>query len=183
MVNKQGDFGKSLKQGKVFCELEDTIAKMRLHMAHPLLTDTKLIGKLYDMFLCKMQKAHPNVLGLNSTIQRSKFIFIALALYSPRTLFFGNKMRMDVRDRLAETTGCAKTLISHNCRNVTFYYNAYRDFRDDVDMLYASIIKDLQDEGLLVVKESNSVANGVTGVNQWAKNVNILINRILDLEM
>ena len=181
MANIQGDFGKCLKQGKVFCELEETIARMRQHMAHPLLSDTKLIGRLYEMFIAKMREAHPHVSELNNTIQRSKFIFITMALYSPRTLFFGNKMRCDVRDRLADTTRCAKTLISHNCRNVTFYYTAYRDFRDDVDMLYVSIVNDLRNEGLLTDDHANQ-SKGESNVYHWAKNVNILTNRFLDLE-
>lgn len=182
MANIQGDFGKSLKQGKVFCELEETIAKMRQYMAHPMLTDTSLITSLYDMFLRKMRIAHPKVTELNNTIQRSKFIFIIMAFYSPRTLYFGNKMRCDVRDRLAETTGCAKTLISHNCRNVVFYYHAYREFRDDVDMLYASMLDDLKSDGLLIIDNNRMITKGITNIHIWAKNVNLLTNRLLDLE-
>ena len=182
MANTQGYFGKSLKQGKVFSELEEMIARMRQYMAHPLLSDTRLIGRLYEMFLAKMMEAHPNVKELNNTIQRSKFLFVMMALYSPRTLFFGNKMRCDVRDRLADTTHCAKTLISHNCRNVVFYYHAYREFREDVDMLFSSIVGDMQSEGLLTVDNSRTISKGLTDVFQWAKNVNMLTNRFLDLE-
>ena len=115
----------------------------------PILTDVSLIGNIYDMFLSAMRELHPNIKELNNTIQRSKFIFIILYLYSPET-FCGRKMkRGGIRDKIAKVTGCKKTLISHNCKNVKMYYYIYSEFHADVDAVYDKISKRLEDAGLI----------------------------------
>lgn len=113
----------------------------------PVLTNVALIGNIYDMFLTEMRELHPNIKELNNTIQRSKFIFIILYLYSPET-FCGRKMkRGGIRDKIAKVTGCKKTLISHNCRNVKMYYYVYSEFHADVDAVYERIMRRLEEAG------------------------------------
>ena len=116
-------------------------------LLRPTLTDVALIGNIYDMFLTAMHELHPKVRELNNTIQRSKFIFIILYLYSPET-FCGRKMkRGGIREKIAKVTGCKKTLISHNCRNVKMYYYVYSDFHADVDAVYEKILRRLEEAG------------------------------------
>ena len=182
MANIQGYFGKRMKQACIFREMEDSLVHIRKHYLQPLLKDTGQIERMYRTFLNTMRGMHPKVRDFNNTVQRSKFIFLVLAFYSPQTLYYGKRMRRNVRDRVADVTGCAKTLISHNCRNVAFYYASYKEFREDVDLLYSSIKDDLGKDGLLHNVEHEFMAKGTKDLYQWAKIVNMQTNRILDLE-
>ncbi len=76
----------------------------------------------------------------NTVIQRKKFIFIVLYLYSPSSLA-GDKMAPGLRDELSNVLGVqAKSTISNNCANLVFLYQNYTSFRKDVEYLCNKII-------------------------------------------
>jgi hypothetical protein len=118
-------------------------------LMRPTLTDKSLIGNIYDMFLVYMRELHPKVKDMNNTIQRSKFIFLILFLYSPKKLFGRNMKNGGLRDKIAAVTGCDRTHISHNCKNVLMYYRIYSEFHKDVDWLYGRIVERLKEMNLL----------------------------------
>ena len=120
-------------------------------LSEPLLTRFDLIGEIYEWFreLLSELTFSPHV---ESPTQRKKFIFIILFLYSPTTLA-GSKMKVGLRDRLAEVTGCTGSLISHNCEDVAFFYQQYKLHRQDIDFLYIEIVNRLKLKGLINEKE------------------------------
>lgn len=113
----------------------------------PLLSDLSLIPMIYEWFkkILEDRDFPPNP---DSPHQRKKFIFIILFLYSPSTLA-GGKMKVGLRNKIAEVTGCTGSLISHNCGDVTFFYQQYKSHRQDIDYLYTQILNQLKFKGLI----------------------------------
>ena len=103
-------------------EQKSRLSERELELSEPVLYNYSLIREIYEWFKEILS-------GLtfpprdNSPIQRKKFIFIILFLYSPSTLA-GGKMKVGLRDKIAEITGCTGSLISHNCEDVTFSINS-----------------------------------------------------------
>ena len=111
-------------------------------LSEPMLDDYSLVGEIYEWFQeILSERALPP--RADSPLQRKKFIFIILFLYSPKTLA-GDKMRIGLRDKIAEVTGCTRTLISHNCEDVSFFYQQYKCHREDIDFLYVEIMNRLK---------------------------------------
>ena len=137
----------SIAELKSIREQKSRISEREAELSTPILHDYELISEIYEWFkeLLSEQPLPPNV---NSPIQRKKFIFIVLFLYSPRTLA-GGKMKVGLRDKIAEVTGCTNTLISHNIDDVTFFYQQYKSHRKDIDYLYTEIVKRLRVKGLI----------------------------------
>lgn len=82
-------------------------------------------------------------------MQRKKFIFIILYLYSPSSLA-GDKMASGLRNELSKVLGIqAKSTISNNCANLVFLYQNYMDFRNDVEFIYNKILSWLKIYGLI----------------------------------
>ena len=114
----------------------------------PPLTDRNLIPEIYNAFreLLEERDCAPNI---ESVIQRKKFIFIILYLFSPSTLA-GGKMTPGLRDDLAEVLGVhSKSTISDNCADVVFLYQNYADFSDDITCLYIRIMERLKAKGVI----------------------------------
>lgn len=111
-------------------------------LSEPMLDDYSLVGEIYEWFqeILSERTLPPRA---DSPLQRKKFIFIILFLYSPKTLA-GDKMRIGLRDKIAEVTGCTRTLISHNCEDVSFFYQQYKCHREDIDFLYVEIMNRLK---------------------------------------
>lgn len=128
-------------------EQKSRLSEREQELAKPLLYDYLLIGEIYGWFkeLLLVLALPPCV---DSPTQRKKFIFIILFLYSPSTLA-GGKMKVGLRDKIAEVTGCTGSLISHNCEDVTFFYQQYKSHRQDIDYLYTEIINRLRIKGLI----------------------------------
>lgn len=98
------------------------------HLVQPFLDDLTLIDSIYEVFLKYLSD---NYLACD-TNERRKFILVVLFLYSVGSLA-GGKMKVGIRDRIAEVTGCTRSLISHNCENLLFQYTHYKDFKDGAD--------------------------------------------------
>lgn len=128
-------------------EQKSRLSEREQELSQPMLYDYSLIGEIYGWF-------KEILLGLalppcvDSPTQRKKFIFIILFLYSPSTLA-GGKMKVGLRDKIAEVTGCTGSLISHNCEDVTFFYQQYKSHRQEIDYLYTEILNRLKIKGLI----------------------------------
>lgn len=103
------------------------LSAMESELTEPFIDDLTQIESIYGVF----QKYMSDNKLEDTTMNRQKFIFVVLYLYSVGTLA-GGKMKVGVRDMIAKVTGCSQTLISHNCSNVDFLYTHYKDFKDGV---------------------------------------------------
>ena len=83
-------------------------------------------------------------------MQRKKFIFIILYLYSPSSLA-GDKMASGLRNELSKVLGIqAKSTISNNSADLVFLYQYnYMNFRNDVEFIYNKILSWLKIYGLI----------------------------------
>lgn len=136
----------SIAELKSIREQKSRISERETELSAPMLHDYGLIGEIYEWF-CELLSGRSLPPDVNSPIQRKKFIFIVLFLYSPSTLA-GGKMKIGLRDKIAEVTGCTNTLISHNLDDVVFFYRQYKSHRRDIDCLYTEIVKRLRARGL-----------------------------------
>lgn len=128
-------------------EQKSRLSERELELSEPVLYNYSLIREIYEWF----KEILPGLTFPprdNSPIQRKKFIFIILFLYSPSTLA-GGKMKVGLRDKIAEITGCTGSLISHNCEDVTFFYQQYKSHRQDIYCIYTEIINRLKSKGLI----------------------------------
>lgn len=96
----------------------------------PTLEDISKIDDIYDVFKGYVEDNNQEF----DTTRRQQFLFVVVFLYSVGTLA-GGKMKVGLRDKISEVTGCGKTLISHNCINLLFQYTHYKEFKDGVDEL------------------------------------------------
>ena len=113
-------------------------------MQYRTLSDYGLIGKLYSFFCNKLNEIHPGI-DVREVQNRRKFLFIVLALYSPKT-FAGVRMKMGLRNKLAQVLGCSEADITYYCRNLTFHYRLYPGFRSDIDKVYEELKKSFEQE-------------------------------------
>lgn len=128
-------------------EQKSRLSEREQELAKPMLHDYSLIGEIYGWFKEVLSGlAFPPF--VDSPTQRKKFIFIILFLYSPSTLA-GGKMKVGLRDKIAEVTGGTGSLISHNCEDVTLFYQQYKSYRQDIDYLYIEILNRLKVKGLI----------------------------------
>lgn len=87
--------------------------------------------------------------NIESVTQRKKFLFIILFLFAPSVLAGGrlpNGVRAELSKVFPEISPC---VISNNIADVSFIYQNYKDFRQDIDYLYTEIVKRLRVKGLI----------------------------------
>lgn len=129
-------------------EKKSRLSEREKELADPILTDLSLLDQLYKWFeeisYSREKKRNEQIL------QRKKFIFIILCLYSPSTLA-GGKMKTGLRDRLCEVLNLNdKSTLSKNLNNLSFHYQMYKYFRQDIDKIYSEFLKRLHVKGLIV---------------------------------
>ena len=105
-------------------------------MSQPMVSDLTLIGNIYDAFT-----AFESDEG-EMPLRQKKFLFVIMYLYCPAALA-GSRMRRGVRDKVARIIGCTSSNISHDYKNVAFYYKTYRGFRADCNKVTEYIINHL----------------------------------------
>lgn len=129
-------------------ELKTKLTEREQKLATPLLTDLNLIRVIYKWY-CEINGHCGLPERRAGSCFRQKFIFIILLLYSPKTLA-GDKIAKGIRNVLADLLGLrAPTGISNLCADVTFFYNNYKTYREDIDYLYAEITNRLKFKGLI----------------------------------
>ena len=138
----------SIMELKTIREQKSRLSEREQELSAPMLTDFSLILEIYAWFkeILSGMTCPPNP---ESVIQRKKFIFIILYLFSPSTLA-GGKMTPGLRDDLAKVLGVnSKSTISDNCADVVFLYQNYVDFSEDITCLYGHILDRLENKGLI----------------------------------
>lgn len=129
-------------------EQKSRLSEREQELASPILTDLSLIPEIYDWFkeLLAGMDCPPN---LESVTQRKKFLFIVLFLFAPSVLAGGrlpNGIRAEIAGVFPDVSPC---VISNNIADVSFIYQQYKDFRQDIEYLYNQIVERLRIKGLI----------------------------------
>ncbi|WP_300701294.1 hypothetical protein [Bacteroides sp.] len=133
---------------KTIREQKSRLTEREQELSSPLLEESELIPVVYEWFkeiLAEMD--FPPM--ADSPHQRKKFLFIALFLFAPSVLA-GGRMPNGVRKVLEEVfPNVRPCTISNNIADVSFLYQQYKDFRQDIEYLYTEIINRLKFKGLI----------------------------------
>lgn len=100
-------------------------------LSRPIVDDLSSVGNIYDMFMDYFSEKKPALI-------RKMFIFVILYFYSPSALA-GSKMRRGLREKIAAVLGCTSSNISHDYKNVSFFYITYKHFRNNVNGVIAHL--------------------------------------------
>lgn len=128
--------------------LKNRILQKEKTLSSPLIRDLSIVQIIYQIFTNELQKMGltPNVMNV---MQRKKFIFIILYLFSPAVLV-GVKMKSGLRDAISNAVQVkSRSVISDNCSDVVFLYNHYQEFREDIKRLFNAVVKGLKEKGLI----------------------------------
>lgn len=138
----------SIVELKSIREQKSRLSEREQELSLPILTDLSLIPEIYDWFkevLSGMD--YPS--NPESVTQRKKFLFIVLFLFAPSVLAGGrlpNGIRAEISGVFPDVSPC---VISNNIADVSFIYQQYKDFRQDIEYLYNQIIERLKNKGLI----------------------------------
>ena len=138
----------SIVELKSIREQKSRLSERENELSSPILTDFSLIPELYSWFkeLLAGMACPPNP---ESVTQRKKFLFIVLFLFAPSVLAGGrlpNGIRAEIAGVFPYVSPC---VISNNIADVSFIYQQYKDFRQDIDYIYTEIVKRLRVKGLI----------------------------------
>ena len=136
----------SIVELKAIREQKSRLTERENELASPELKDLSLIPEIYSWFkeilFCRDRATNPE-----SVINRKKFLFIALFLFTPSTLAGGrlpNGVRAALAEVLPEVSPC---VISTNIADVLFIYQNYKKFRSDIEYIYGEIGKRIETIG------------------------------------
>lgn len=129
-------------------EQKSRLSERENELSSPILSDIYLLPEVYSLF-CDVLEERDCAPKIDSVYQRKKFLFISLFLFAPSVLAGGrlpNGIRAELSKIFPDVSPC---VISNNISDVVFIYQQYKDFRQDIDYLYAEIVKRLRDKGLI----------------------------------
>ena len=138
----------SIAELKLIREQKSKISERETELSRPILQDAALITEIYQWFkdILSDMDFQPNP---ESVIQRKKFLFIALFLFSPSALA-GGRLPNGIRAELVKIfPGISPCVISNNIADVSFIFQNYKDFRQDIEYLYTEIVKRLRIKRLI----------------------------------
>lgn len=123
------------------------LERKEAELATPMLNDLEHIPQIFEWF-CELSGDSEDGGKLN-TDRKMQFLIIIMFFYSPISLT-GHRIPNGIRDILAELLGYkSKSAVSNHLKNLVPTYDNYRMFREEVDLLYASIRSRLEDRGML----------------------------------
>ena len=138
----------SIVELKSIREQKSRLSEREQELSSPVLTDFNLITEVYSWFkeILSDTGCSPNI---ESVTQRKKFLFIILFLFAPSVLAGGrlpNGIRAEIARVFPDVSPC---VISNNIADVSFIYQQYKDFRQDIEYLYNQILERLKVKGLI----------------------------------
>ena len=138
----------SIVELKSIREQKSRLSEREQELSLPVLTDLSLIPEIYGWFkeILSGMDYPPNP---ESVTQRKKFLFIVLFLFAPSVLAGGrlpNGIRAEISGVFPDVSPC---VISNNIADVSFIYQQYKDFRQNIEYLYNQIIERLKNKGLI----------------------------------
>lgn len=124
------------------------LSERERELSSPVIHDVSLIPEIYGWFTDILSdKCRPSC--IDSVLQRKKFLFIVLFLFSPSVLA-GGRLPNGIRNELSSVfQRISPCVISNNISDVVFLYQNYKDFRQDIEYLYTEIVKRLRIKGLI----------------------------------
>ena len=138
----------SIVELKSIREQKSRLSERETELSSPILTDLKLIPEIYTWFKEILSTANIHI-NSDNVSQRKKFLFIVLFLFAPSVLAGGrlpNGIRAEIAHVFPDVSPC---VISNNIADVSFIYQQYKDFRQDIEYLYNQIIERLKNKGLI----------------------------------
>ena len=138
----------SIMELKAIREQKSRLSERERELSSALLQDTSLIPEIYSWFkdIVAETDHSPNP---DDVMQRKKFIFIVLFLYAPSSLAgsrLPNGIRAEISGVFPDVSPC---VISNNIADVSFIYQQYKDFRQEIEYLYNQILERLKAKGLV----------------------------------
>lgn len=138
----------SILELKSIREQKSRLSERESELSSPVIHDVSLIPEIYGWFKDILSdNCCPSC--IDSVLQRKKFLFIVLFLFSPSVLAGGrlpNGIRHELSGVFPEISPC---VISNNISDVVFLYQNYKDFRQDIECLYTGIMNRLRDKGII----------------------------------
>lgn len=102
----------------------------------PVIKDSNLIDDVFAHFL-RFCGCEGNALDVS---KRRIFLFVAAYLFCPSSLI-GKKMPSGLRQKLLDTMHIgAGSIISRYMSDLMFWYNHYKEFREDVNNAYSYVL-------------------------------------------
>ena len=138
----------SIVELKSIREQKSRLSERETELSSTILTDLKLIPEIYTWFKEILSTANIHI-NSDNVSQRKKFLFIVLFLFAPSVLAGGrlpNGIRAEISGVFPDVSPC---VISNNIADVSFIYQQYKDFRQDIEYLYNQIIERLKNKGLI----------------------------------
>ena len=138
----------SIMELKAIREQKSRLSERERELSSALLQDASLIPEIYSWFKDIVAEADhsPNPDGV---MQRKKFLFIVLFLYTPSSLAGGrlpNGIRAELAKLFPDVSPC---VISNNIADVSFIYQQYRNFRKNIEHIFSDILKKLKVKGVI----------------------------------
>ena len=129
----------SIAELKSIREQKSRLSERERELSSPVLHDVSLIPEIYGWFK-DILSANCCTPCIDSVLQRKKFLFIVLFLFSPSVLA-GGRLPKGIRHELSRVfPKLSPCVISNNISDVVFLYQNYKDFRRDIDYLYSGIV-------------------------------------------
>lgn len=138
----------SIVELKAIREQKSRLSEREQELSVPMLTDFALIPEIYSWFkeILSQSDCPPN---FESVTQRKKFLFIVLFLFAPSVLAGGrlpNGIRAEIAGVFPDVSPC---VISNNIADVSFIYQQYKDFRQDIEFIYNQVLEKLKVKGVI----------------------------------
>lgn len=138
----------SIVELKAIREKKSRLSEREQELSAPMLTDFALIPEIYSWFkeILSQSDCPPNI---ESVTQRKKFLFIVLFLFAPSVLAGGrlpNGIRAEIAVVFPDVSPC---VISNNIADVSFIYQQYKDFRQDIEFIYNLVLERLKIKGVI----------------------------------
>lgn len=138
----------SIVELKAIREQKSRLSEREQELSAPMLTDFTLIPEIYSWFkeILSQSDCPPN---FESVTQRKKYLFIVLFLFTPSVLAGGrlpNGIRSEIASVFPDVSPC---VISNNIADVSFIYQQYKDFRQDIEFIYNQILERLKVKGVI----------------------------------
>lgn len=123
------------------------LERKEAELATPMLTDLEYISRIFEWF-CELSGDSGDGVKLD-TDRKMKFLIIIMIFYSPISLT-GHRISNGIRNILADLLGYkSRSGVSNHLKNLVPTYDNYRMFREEVNVLYASIQSRLKAQGIL----------------------------------
>lgn len=138
----------SIVELKAIREQKSRLSEREQELSAPMLTDFALIPEIYSWFkeILSQSDCPPN---FESVTQRKKFLFIVLFLFAPSVLAGGrlpNGIRAEIAGVFPDVSPC---VISNNIADVSFIYQQYKDFRQDIEFIYNLVFERFKIKGVI----------------------------------